>query len=328
METSSNNEQERALLKKYLAGNCTPEERERVESWYQSFEQSPLPGTLQEKHSVKKVKNALLGQIRADRSGKSKVFRLPVYLRVAALLTLVISVSILIYRAAHIPNEQMMEYRAANGQFKVITLPDSSVVTLNSGSSLVVRSNFGQNTREVSLSGEAYFQVTKDRTRPFIVSTGIVKTRVLGTAFNVQAYKNENDLTVTVAEGKVRVDQDAGQSNQANLSPGVTPGKQLIYNKTTHNAKTIAADAQHVSAWRTGVLYFDNESIPAIARKLERKFNISIGVTGKISPDCRYTFRISDETLVKTLKLLGSVSGISYKFNQPKQLIINTTACK
>ncbi|SEB06545.1 FecR family protein [Pedobacter hartonius] len=325
METSRKTEEEKTLLKKYLADECSPEEKERLEAWYSSFDHSPLPGRVQERFSLNKVKRTVLHQVHAEQPG---VFRLPRYFRIAALFILLLSISFIIYRAADSSARSSKEYSALNGQQKVLKLSDGSIVTLNSGSVLKIQSDFKQNTREVSLSGEAFFQVAKDPSRPFIVSTGVLRTRVLGTAFNVQAYQNEEELTVTVAEGKVRVDQDAATGKQPNLSPGVTPGKQLVYNRTTQSTKVIPADADHISAWRTGTVYIDNESIPAIARKLERRFNISIGLTGKVKSDCRYTLRIGDETLGKTLQVLTSVAGITCKFNQQDRLTINTTACK
>lgn len=326
MERSSQNE--KALLNKYLAGKCSPEEIERLETWYNSFDTAPLPGKLAEQYAVMKVKRTVLNQISTAQNSNRGMFQLSVLLKVAASVVLVGAISLIIYYAGHPVNYRLQEYAALNGEQKVIKLADGSVVTLNSGSVLQVRSDFTKSSREVSLSGEAYFQVHKDHTRPFIVGTGVIKTRVLGTAFNVQAYKNEGNLTVTVTEGKVRVDQDGLKNKQTNLSPGVTPGQQLVYNRLTQQVKVIAADAEHIAAWRKGMLYLDNESIPAIARKLERKYNIKIEVAGKINPECRYTLRISDETLAKTIEVLTSVSGITCKYNQHDHLIINAAACK
>lgn len=328
MGTSSKTEEERALLKKYLAGNATPEEKERLDAWYNSFDNAPLPGSVQEELSMNKVKRALLEEVHGTRPHKIRLFYTSIYFKVAAMLALAVSISLIIYRTVESPANFNMQYHAANGQTKIIRLDDGSVVTLNSGSDLKILSDFKQHTREIYLSGEGYFQVAKDRLRPFIVNTGIVKTRVLGTSFNVQAYKNEAELTVTVAEGKVQVDRYAANSKPTNLSPGVTPGKQLIYNRNAQTARVIPADAAHIGAWRTGTIYIDNESIPAIARRLERKFNIKIDVKGQTKPSCRYTLRIGDEKLNKILEVLTVVSGITCTYNQPNHLTLNMALCK
>lgn len=328
METSSRSEKDRNLLRKYLAGNCTPEERERVDAWYNSFDYAPLPTSAKEISSLQKIQQALLDQIRKEPHGPTHIFPWSVVLRVAAAFFLFSSIALTLYLSMDSRATVVREFHTQNGEQKVVTLVDGSVVTLNAGSTLQVLSDFDAKTREVSLSGEAYFDVAKDASRPFIVSTGDIHTRVLGTSFNVQAYTNEGDLTVTVAEGKVRVDKAVGENNHASVSSGIIPGQQLIYNKATHAAQIVTVDPGQISAWKKGVLYFNNESIAAIARRLERKFNITIDVEGVRRAECLYTLRLRDETLAKSLQLLTAVSGVTYTIDQQNHLILNTTACK
>lgn len=323
METSSQNRKNSLLFKKYLSGKCNDEEKKILEDWYSSFEDSALPGIEQEKLSLDRVRKSLLSNIRADLQGKNGVLRLPLYFRIAAMVTLISSVSVLVYFIGNFALKPELEFHASNGQIKVVNLQDGSVVTLNSGSTLKISSDFEKTNRSVELSGEAYFQVTKNASKPFIVRAGPVSTRVLGTAFNIQAYKNDRLLAVTVTEGKVRVER-----NQKILSQGLTPGLQLIYNKDNLNSNVAVANAEQISAWRSGTLYFDNESIPDIAKRLERKFNVQIKVVGILKSDCRYTLRISNETLDKTLRLLSVVAGIKYKTTQQNQIVINTTICR
>jgi ferric-dicitrate binding protein FerR (iron transport regulator) len=327
MEASSQNEKDKALLRKYLIGNCTPEEKERVEAWYNSFDRSPLPEAKLEGASLRRVRKSVLAEVQADHA-RGRTLHWPIYLRIAAAFILFSAISLIVYLNIDRVGDSSQQYQALNSEQKTVTLADGSVVTLNSGSVLQVSPDFGEDSRKVSLTGEAYFEVAKDTARPFIVSTGVISTRVLGTAFNVQAYGNEEDLTVTVAEGKVSVDQEGAQQESVNLSPGVTPGKQLVYDRSTQHAMVIPADAEQIGAWRKGVTYFNNESIPAIARKLERKFNLKIDVTEKGNPDCLYTLRISNETLPQALQLLTSVSGITYTYHDQNHLTLNTTACK
>lgn len=328
METSSQTEKDRDLLRKYLAGNCTPDERERVDAWYNSFDHAPLPAPAKEISSLQKIQQALLDDIREEQYGSTRVFPWSVVLRVAAVFFLFSSIAVTLYLSMGTRTPAVQEFHALNGEQKVVTLVDGSVVTLNAGSTLQVLSNFKDKTREVTLSGEAYFDVAKDASRPFIVSTGEVRTRVLGTSFDVQAYGNEGDLTVTVAEGKVRVDKVVGKNKHASLSTGITPGQQLIYDKVTHAAQIVTVDPDQISAWKKGVLYFNHESIASIARRLERKFNIKIDVVGESRADCLYTLRLRDETLAKSLQLLTAVSGVTYTINQQDHLTLNTTACK
>jgi ferric-dicitrate binding protein FerR (iron transport regulator) len=328
MEISSRSEKDRDLLRKYLAGNCTPEERERVDAWYNSFDYAPLPTSAKETSSLQRIQQALLDELNEEQDSSTRVFPWSVVLRVAAVFFLFSSIALTLYLAMDARTPAVQEFHALNGEQKVITLADGSVVTLNAGSTLQVLSDFQDKTREVTLSGEAYFDVVRDASRPFIVSTGEIRTRVLGTSFDIQAYNNEGDLTVTVAEGKVRVDKAVGKNKHAVMSSGITPGQQLIYDKATHAAQIVTVDPDQISAWKKGVLYFNHESIAAIARRLERKFNIKIDVVGESRADCLYTLRLSDETLAKSLQLLTAVSGVTYTINQQDHLTLNTTACK
>ncbi|MBE9601589.1 FecR family protein [Pedobacter sp. MC2016-24] len=323
METSSQNEKNSALFRKYLAGKCSAEEKQVLEEWYNSFDLSPLPEAGQEKASLKRVRKWLLANVGSNLPRPNPLLRLSLSFRIAAVIALVCSISLLIYFAGNFDAEPQLEFHALNGQLKVISLPDGSIVTLNAGSTLKVGPDFRKTNRSVELSGEAYFEVSKDASRPFIVSTGVLSTRVLGTAFNVQAYPNDRLLAVTVAEGKVRVD-----SERKRLSSALTPGRQLIYNKSDKTSEVVEVNTAHISAWRGGILYFDNESIPDIAKRLERKFNVKIEVRGEARPDCRYTLRISKETLGKTLRLLSTVAGIKYITNSQNQITINTALCK
>lgn len=327
METSSQDEKNRNLLRKYLAGNCTPEERERVDAWYNSFDHAPLPAPAKEISSLQRIRQALLYGLRQEQYGSPRAFPWSVVLRVAAVFFLFSSIAWIVYLSMD-PHPAGQEYQALMGEQKVVTLADGSVVTLNAGSTLQVLSDFGDKTRKVSLSGEAYFDIARDTLRPFIVSTGEIHTRVLGTSFNVQAYGNEGELTVTVAEGKVRVEKVVGENKHASLTRGITPGQQLIYHKATRMTQIVQVDPHQVSAWKNGVLYFNNESIASIARRLERKFNRKIDVTGESRADCLYTLRLSDETLAKSLQLLTAVSGVTYTINEQDHLTLNASTCK
>ena len=147
-----------------------------------------------------------------------------------------------------------------------ITLSDGTEVWLNADSKLVYPEHFSSKTREVTLTGEAYFNVAHDAAHPFIVRTAGVSTKVLGTEFNVKAYK-PNDTHITLIEGKVQL------STQHALCD-IIPGEDATFNgKALHVSEV---DTERFTAWRNGDFYFDNETFLSIAQEIGRWYNVSV----------------------------------------------------
>jgi ferric-dicitrate binding protein FerR (iron transport regulator) len=327
MGTTSDTEKARALIRKYLDGECTPQEREQVEAWYNSFAQEALPDPIRELEAIRSAKAAVTAALPSRSPRTYKLFQLQPLLRIAAMLVLVATLALAGYHYTSpgtAPSPQ--EVIAQSGERKTITLRDGSTIYLHPGSKLTIAADFGKATRQVSLIGEAFFSVAKDSRRPFIVNTPTLTSRVLGTAFNIQAYENDKLTIVAVTEGKVQVEEGNNRSEETGFAALVLPGKQLVYDLAEQNYRIGKADVERISAWKNGEYYIENESIDAIARRLERIYNLTIEVTGADKPECRYTFHFSDEPIHKVLEILSHVSGISYT-TQQKHILINTEAC-
>lgn len=160
--------------------------------------------------------------------------------------------------------------RSSRGQQKKILLPDNSTVVLNYGSTLIVPPDFNKDPyRTVQLIGEAAFYVKADPGHPFIVQSGKVKTTVLGTVFNVNAYPNNDQTAITVLEGKVGV---AGAKDSVLL----LPGKQAVYHKRTDSLFSAGTDALSIFSWQEGRLRFQENTLEQIAFILENKFNTPV----------------------------------------------------
>lgn len=158
------------------------------------------------------------------------------------------------------------------GNRSVITLADSSRVWLNAGSRLIYPSEFVDKNREVFLVGEAYFEVTKNKRRPFIVKTTDVEINVLGTHFNVSAYPEDYSVQTVLAEGSVRINKlDAGVFDK-----GITllPGQMAYYNKKNKNTRIYDVDVEQYTLWIEGLLSFSNTDFNRIIKRLERYYNI------------------------------------------------------
>ena len=150
--------------------------------------------------------------------------------------------------------------------FKVV-LSEGTEVFLNSDSRLAYPTIFKGKERVVSLEGEAYFKVAKDAAHPFIVKSGNLQIRVLGTEFNVSAYPEEEEVTATLISGKVLVEYN-GQKNQEVLNPN----EQLAYNKRTRSGNVVRPDMQDVTAWQRGEIVFRSMTMEEIFTRLERKY--------------------------------------------------------
>lgn len=149
------------------------------------------------------------------------------------------------------------------GMEYMLTLSDGTKVFLNAETKLSFPTRFTGERREVELEGEAYFEVSKDAVHPFIVKTGKVDVRVLGTSFNVRSYNNENDVATTLVSGKVVV-------SDGKASEEIQPGEQAIYMKETGKMEIKNVDVSLYTAWHGGKFIFKNETLEEMLSYLSR----------------------------------------------------------
>jgi transmembrane sensor len=206
---------------------------------------------------------------------------------------------------------------------KSIQLPDGSKVLLNHFSSLTYPKEFSDNSRIVNLNGEAYFEVFKDKKHPFIVNADAINVEVLGTHFNVKAYKNSDEIKTSLFEGSVSV---KGWGNSAFIV--LKPNESATYNKT--NKKIIHETLQNVSeeiAWRDGVIIFNDLPLQEIAKQLSNSFGVTIKITDQSLQNYKLTARFNNkESLKQILDLLQIAGGFNY--SQKDKLISITTKLK
>lgn len=171
----------------------------------------------------------------------------------------------------------------------MVTLPDGTHVTLNAGSRLSYLRNFGSNDRCIELIGEAIFDVAKDVAKPFLVNAGEMTVRVLGTKFDIVAYPEEDDITVSLFRGKVKLDTRQGTTLT------LLPNEQAHFNRKTGvlNKRTFANE--NIPQWAEGDLKFNQMPFNQIARMLERRFNVSIQITDNQLANERFTGSFSQK---------------------------------
>lgn len=169
-----------------------------------------------------------------------------------------------------------------NGGMTSIALSDGTVVWLNAASSIRFPENFPGNERKIELlSGEAYFEVAHDKTKPFRVLTHGQTVEVLGTHFDVNTYKDDGLMRTTLLQGSIRL--TIGQ-----VSGLLKPGEQAVTHSGNAEIRIVNADTEDVMAWRNGKFRFDNTSLTTVLHQLERWYDVSAQIQGGI-PDVRFS---------------------------------------
>lgn len=180
---------------------------------------------------------------------------------------------------------EMNTIRTTTGGFYTLTLSDGTRVWLNSESEIEFPILFGDGEREVRLNGEAFFEVARDTARPFIVTAGDVRTRVLGTSFDIKSYSNEPAVTTTLFSGKVEVAPLKDLARKVTLFPGL----QASWDERAGEMEVQEADLSRIAAWKEGMFLFRQEDIRNIARQIERWY----GVTCVLQMETQNTYTFS-----------------------------------
>jgi transmembrane sensor len=191
-------------------------------------------------------------------------------------------------------------------------LPDSTEVWLNAESTLRFPSVFAGNERRIELDGEAYFQVYKNKAKPFIVSTRFQDVEAVGTAFNISAYSGDLKYSTTLAEGKVKV----ADSEKADQIVFLEPGIQLNYHTQNKIYNQLRVRVQDVIAWRDGVLIFNETPFFEVAAKLGRWFNADIKISDQSVANYRFTGTFTSESLEQVMELLALSTPIDYSMSK------------
>lgn len=224
------------------------------------------------------------------------------------------SISLLLFAIGYylIPKEQevkvepkitYVEKTNQLGQKATITLGDGTVIKLNSGSSLKYPKVFSSDKREVFLEGEAFFEVAPNPDKPFIVVSGDLQTKVLGTAFNVKAYSNDNKVQVAVLHGKVGVKVPAKEDLI------LLPNESAIYSKSDSDVKKAKFDMEKEFAWKDDVIYFKNSDFDEIKNVLERWYGVKFKFNKIVKIDKDFTGKFENRSLESVLE------GISFSLN-------------
>jgi ferric-dicitrate binding protein FerR (iron transport regulator) len=196
-----------------------------------------------------------------------------------------------------------------------LILPDRTKVWLNSASTITYPTAFNSKQRNVSITGEAYFEVAKDKERPFHVAVNDMNIEVLGTHFNINSYANETDVKTTLLEGSIKL-------TTGNYNTVLKPGEQAQLGKNGRVNILQSEDMEQVMAWKKGYFNFKNAELPMVMRQLERWYDIDVHYEGEISQRHFQGELPRSMTLQEVLIVLQEVK-IKYKINGKMLIIYN-----
>lgn len=295
------------LLELYLEGKCTPEQKEWMEQWFDRLSEEGSGEELPADREMVmlRLKNRIDQQIK-----RQNFFNLPVLLRAAASVIIILSLGTWAYLHYHSVSTAAVQYvtrSTARGQQLKVTLPDGSIVILNAGSGIRYPENFKENRTVTLLEGEACFDVTTDPAHPFTVASAGIQTEVLGTVFNVQAYKAMEEITVTVIRGKVAVET----SSQQPLL--VLPDEQAVIRPATGSQQKRKVNATAITGWLTGKLAFRNETLQHVAILLENIYDVKIIFKDEATKGIRFTANFSStDSLEKILFAIAKANKLNW----------------
>jgi hypothetical protein len=331
------------LLIKFLDDKCTDEELKEVLHWikndsldnqskswgYQDWKEFKMDENLMDNDDL----ISLLDKIHHKINIKSQSIKKPkatiaAWLTRAAAILLIPVLAFHFYTISNIKSESLtytsnltidsIEIIAPAGSRTVVQLSDGSEVHLNYGSKLKYPQNFTGDTRGVILLGEGYFNVVHNPEKPFIVKTGKLNVKALGTKFNVQAYPGEEIIATTLVEGKVLVEKTATNANIKTIG-AMEPGQHVSYNINNNEVSCTKGSVEKYIAWKDGKLVFKNETLVEVTDRLSRMYNVDFEILDNVK-NYSYTVTFIDEPLFQILELITIATPVTYKVLPRKKL--------
>ncbi len=323
------------IIDKYFRNQTTPEETRKVLEWFETpegqkylqermdidfdlMDRNELKPFVPELDSEQLYKSINKRVKKKSFPGKRKSDWLTPVLKVAAIFAVIITTSILyvtqtVENVEEVTKSVPVVFQTDDVQQSIITLRDGSVVRLNHDSELVVAKNFLDRTREVTLTGEAYFEIEHDADQPFIIHANQSSVEVLGTAFNVRSLSNTYNVQVAVVDGKVSFANKTHDEKE--LSVVLSKGQ---YGYLDLEEQTIAVDEvaiENYLAWKNGRLVFEELTLSQVCTQLHRLYQIKCSYKNEELKDLQLTANFSNDSLEKTLSVIALTLKIDYSID-------------
>ena len=311
----------------YLTNSLTPEEMQSFQEWLNASEENrkyfsdiqevwiAASNEADDVHSFNKDRAYQLflrrtGETTQQGINKRKAFQLRPWMYAAAMTIIVFICGTIAFQTGKsVIRKQLtqMSIEAPYGSKTKLYLPDGTLVWLNAGSKMSYAQDFGINERALNLTGEAYFEVTKNKHIPFKVHTDELDVKVLGTKFNFRNYQDDLEAKVCLLEGKVAL---STQQKETILHPD----QQALLDKKTGKLLISSTKAAYSAEWTNDRLYFDEALLPDIVKELERSYNIKITIADAALNSVRFygNFRRREQSIREIMDVLSSTDKMTY----------------
>lgn len=326
---------DKPIIKKYLQGKLTKQELDQLIKDLQLNNLSELKSYMQEhwtnmsgqqQELPASLSRSMLENIRKQSLGKRKIHILKlqtVWPVAAAIALLILAVFVLRSQLPLSYTGGMTVVHNPHNKVKEVHLHDGSVIWLNKNGKISYdNSLFNDQLRAVTLVGEAYFDIATDSTKPFIVTSGALRTRVLGTSFNIQAFPGSQQIKVALKEGKVSL---AVQSDSLNFEEKaiLSPGEEFTFDLPNKIFTTRKYLKNAPYAWRDGVIYFDNADIEEVKDVLENWYHIKLSIESKTATPLELIHRIdlSRMSLQQVLEGIDRVSEYHFEHRNNNEYV-------
>ncbi|MBF4472915.1 FecR family protein [Flavobacterium sp. HJJ] len=309
--------QYRHLFKRYSEGKSSEKEARAVNTYFSKIQEY---GIKESNIDTDAVGQLILFRIE-KKLGQKKMTN---FYRMIASVAAIILLGTLWFTFNSVFNtNHYITVAAKFGEQKKMMLPDSSIVYLNSGSSIIYPEHFGENSRAVSLKGEAYFEVMHKEKHPFIISSNHFKTQVLGTRFIVTNYE-KGIPSVTVVSGKVQV-TDLHSSN----SEIITKNQRVIYDdKTGSLVRYNTIESSDYLAWKDGRVFFDHANIDQVLLTLQRKYNVVLKLDSPLYQCNTISGNFSGNNIEKILNAIRFINDMDFVITKKDTINIRLKPCK
>ncbi|WP_288733284.1 FecR domain-containing protein [uncultured Parabacteroides sp.] len=317
------------LIATYLSQGLEAEKLAELENWLKAspenqkhFQQmreiwfSTISANEKERYNKEEAYSRFLNRTRQTHQKEKTVKKLSLhkFFYGAAAVALLCLISFASYRTG---TEQVkkqfaeMVVEAPLGSKTRLYLPDGTLVWLNAGSTITYSQGFGVEERKLKLSGEGYFEVTHNKQLPFEITTKELQLKVLGTKFNFRNYPEDEEVSVSLLEGKVCLRNYLKNDALCYLEPD----QKAILNKKNGKLMVSASEARYTAEWTNGFLFFDEELLPDIIKELERSYNVKIYIEDESLKTFRFygTFVRKEQTIQEILEMLASTGKLEYR---------------
>jgi transmembrane sensor len=314
------------VIYKYLNNNANLQEKKLLLKWLNESQENKIKfSRIKQLHSIALLTDdeeltnpdiSFLKNYITKKERGNRIFRLAIrYSAAAAIVAVIFTIGLKIGTRLEKPLNIIadgivhMEYSTPYGVKGKIVLPDSSVVWLNSGSTIGFPSKFTGDSRNISFNGEAYFDVKKDSTFPMKINTPHnFKVVVTGTSFNLHSYREDPFFSLYLSKGKINI-----QDKKGNLIHMLKEDESIQYNffaKEIKTKKTI--EPSSIVGWKNGWLIFDEEELKSVFRKMERWYGVSFKISSHFNLNDKLTAKFREESVSQVLDLMKKISLIDY----------------